>query len=444
MKTIYMASLGCAKNRVDAEVMLGKLCTDDFEIVSEPEKAELIIVNTCSFIGDAKKESIDTILELSDYKEKGNCRHLVVTGCLPQRYTEELEEVLPEVDLFVGTGEYQHIVKLIRQLEAHQLRQKTIASHLDFIHSEKDERLLTTGTHTAWLKISEGCDRFCTYCIIPSIRGRVRSRRVKSLVKEAEILAQQGVKELNLISQDFSLYGKDLNDKTNTASNLLRALEKVEGIEWIRILYCYPDDLEEEWIDIMANSKKICPYIDMPIQHFNNRILKKMNRKVTKKRVVQLVNLLREKIPNIIIRTSLIAGFPGETEEEFQDLLDGLKELQLDRVGIFAYSDEEGTASYRMKDKVDPKIVRRRQKKAYMLQERIQAKKNKSLVGQILSVLVEGVHPDSNMFLAGRTQGQAPDIDGLVIINDGKANVGDVVQVQITETAGIDLVGEIL
>jgi len=444
-KSVYFSSLGCSKNLVDSQVMLGHLGLGGFQIAEEPEQAEVIIVNTCSFIEAAKKESIDTILELADYKQEGRCQALVVSGCMAQRYSEALEEELPEVDLIIGTGEYHKIVPLLKALESGKLEAKSHVEIPKFIHTEYDPRINTSPFYMAWLKISEGCNRNCTFCIIPKLRGRLRSRMVDSLVTEAKRLVDDGVVELNLISQDLSDYGKDLEGQNLLA--LLQALDKIEHLRWVRLFYFYPDDLTEEVMDFMAKSKKICSYLDMPIQHFSDSVLKRMNRKITGAEIRQKVDRLRQKIPQIVLRTSIIVGFPGETEEDFDTLLDGVRACQFDHLGIFRYSDEEGTPAFKLGPKITPEVIEQRFDRLYEVQREIVQEKNKRYLGQTLDVLLEGYHDETDLLLKGRHYGQAPDIDGNVIINDlnGRdVQVGQMLKVRINEVLDHDLVGEVV
>jgi len=447
-KSVYFTSLGCSKNLVDSQVMLGHLGLGGFSIAQEASTAEVIVVNTCSFIEAAKKESIDTILELSDYKdeEQGNCKALVVSGCMAQRYSEELEAELPEVDLIIGTGEYNKIAKLLKALEDGTLEAKSFVEIPKFIHTEYDPRVNTSPFYMAWLKISEGCNRNCTFCIIPTLRGRLRSRGVDSLVEEAKSLAASGVVELNLISQDLSDYGVDLSDENNL-SNLLSGLETVEGVEWLRLFYFYPDELTDEVILQIANSQKVCRYLDMPIQHFSTNILKRMNRKITGEEIIGKVKKLRTAVPDITLRTSIIVGFPGETEEDFQALLSGIENLEFNHVGIFRYSDEEGTPAFRLKDKVPADVIEERFNRLYEVQLEVVRRKNQALIGKKLKVLVEGEYEETNLLIAARHEGQAPDIDGRVLINDTNGqtlSVGEFTTVEITEILDHDLVGRCL
>jgi ribosomal protein S12 methylthiotransferase len=349
-KQLYFASLGCSKNLVDSQVMLGHLGLDGFSITQEPQDASVIIVNTCSFVEAAKKESIETVLDLSDFKnpEVGNCKALVMSGCMAQRYSDELEKEMPEVDMFIGTGEYNKIVPLLKALEEGKLEQKSFVEIPKFIHTEFDPRLNTSPQYMAWLKISEGCNRNCTFCIIPKLRGRLRSRSIESLVTEAKNLAASGVKELNLISQDFSDYGSDFEgfEKTDGKNpviyNLLKSLSEVEEIDWLRVFYFYPDELTEDVMDLMASSTKITKYLDMPIQHFSSSVLRRMNRRATRELILEKIHKLREKIPGIVLRTSVIVGFPGETEEDFNDLLEGIKEAKFNHLGVLSIQMKRG------------------------------------------------------------------------------------------------------
>ncbi len=447
-RTVFFSSLGCSKNLVDAQVMLGHMGLNGFEVVPEPEKAEVIVVNTCSFIEAAKAESVETILDLADCKneDQGICKALVVSGCMAQRYSSELEKELPEVDMFIGTGEYNKIVPLLTALEENKLEKKSFVEVPRFIHTEFDPRLNTSPFYTAWLKISEGCNRNCTFCIIPSLRGRLRSRSVESLVEEARTLSESGVRELNLISQDLSDYGVDLDDKNNLFE-LLSGLETVDGVDWVRLFYFYPDELTDEVIEKMATSQKICRYLDMPVQHFSDYILKRMNRKITGEKIMNRIERLRERIPGIVIRTSIIVGFPGENEEDFEKLLEGVKKARFNHLGIFRYSDEEGTPAYRLKDKVPQEVIEERFDRLFEAQKEIARELNQEFLNETVDVLVEGFHEDTELLIVGRHFGQAPDIDGKVIINDlneRELKQGDLVQVEITEVLDFDLIGRLV
>ncbi|AYF45829.1 MULTISPECIES: 30S ribosomal protein S12 methylthiotransferase RimO [Halobacteriovorax] len=447
-RTVYFTSLGCSKNLVDAQVMLGHMGLNGFKVETEPQNSEVIVVNTCSFIEAAKQESIEMILDLADYKDEevGKCKALVVSGCMAQRYSDELEKSLPEVDMFIGTGEYNKIVPLLTALENNKLEKKSFVEVPRFIHTEFDPRLNTSPFYTAWLKISEGCNRNCTFCIIPTLRGRLRSRTVESLVEEAKKLSESGVRELNLISQDLSDYGVDLSDENNLFE-LLSGLETVDGVDWVRLFYFYPDELTDEVIEKMATSSKVCKYLDMPVQHFSDYVLKRMNRKITGEKIMERIVKLRERIPGIVLRTSIIVGFPGESEQDFEKLLEGVKKARFNHLGIFRYSDEEGTPAYRLKDKNSQEVIDERFDRLYEAQKEIARELNQDFLGQTVEVLVEGTHEDTDLLIVGRHFGQAPDIDGKVIINDlneRDLKIGDLIEVEITEVLDFDLVGRVL
>lgn len=451
-KSLYFTSLGCSKNLVDSQVMLGHLGLDGFSIAQEPNEAEVIIVNTCSFVEAAKAESIETVLDLADFKdpEIGNCKALVMSGCMAQRYYGELEAEMPEVDMFIGTGEYHKIVPLLKAFEEGKLEKRSFVEIPKYIHTEFDPRLNTSPGYMAWLKISEGCNRNCTFCIIPTLRGKLRSRSIDSLVTESKALVESGVKELNLISQDFSDYGSDFegfareDNKNPVIYNMLKSLEDESGADWIRVFYFYPDDLTEDVMDLMASSEKICKYLDMPIQHFSSKVLRRMNRKATNELIHEKIEKLRSKIPGIVLRTSVIVGFPGETEEDFELLIEGVKKARFNHLGVFKYSDEEGTPAVRLKDKVPQEIIEERFEKLYEVQKEIARELNQEYLGKKIEVLVEGVHEETELLLQGRHRGQAPDIDGKVIINDGLAKAGEIVTVEITDVLDYDLVGRVI
>jgi len=444
-KSVHFVSLGCSKNLVDSQVMLGTLNEHGYTINQDPYKSEVLIVNTCAFVEEAKRESIKTILEFGG--EKQNDQILVVTGCLSQRYSDDLEAEMPEVDLFVGTGEYHKIHQFLEGKKENRLGQKSFVEIPKYIHTEMDPRMNTSPGYMAWLKVSEGCNRKCTFCIIPKLRGSLRSRSVESLVKEANNLVSQGVKEINVISQDLSSYGVDLDQDKNNLLSMLKGLEDVEGLKWVRLFYYYPDELTDEIIDFMAGSKKICSYIDMPVQHFSSPVLKRMNRKITGEKIHERIERLREKIPDVVIRTSVIVGFPGETEEDFQILLEGVKKAEFDHLGVFKYSDEEGTPAFKLEPKNDQETIERRFAELYEAQEQIAESKNTDLVGQELEVLVEGTHDETDLLYKGRFYGQAPDVDGCVVINethDKPLKSGDFVKVKVTDRFSFDLVAELV
>lgn len=447
-KTVFFTSLGCSKNLVDSQVMLGYMGLDGFTIATEPEDAKVIVVNTCSFIEASKKESVDVILDMADFKdpEFGRCKALVIAGCMAQRYAEQLEKEIPEADLIIGTGEYNKIALLLKALEDGKLKQKSFVEIPKFIHTEYDPRLNTSPFYTAWLKISEGCNRNCTFCIIPKLRGKLRSRSVESLVNEAKNLASTGVRELNLISQDLSDYGVDL-DENNKLFNLLTGLESVENIDWIRLFYFYPDELTDEVIEKIAVSQKITKYLDMPVQHFSTNVLKRMNRQITGEKIHERIEKLRTRIPEIVIRTSIIVGFPGETEEDFQLLLEGVKKARFNHLGIFRYSDEEGTPAFKLQPKVTQTEIDERFDILFETQREIVRELNSVYLGKTISVLVEGEHEETELLIQGRHEGQAPDIDGKVIINDFggvDVKIGDLVNIKITEVLDYDLVGHVV
>lgn len=446
-KSVFFTSLGCSKNLVDSQVMLGYLGLDGYSIAEEPSDAEVIIVNTCSFIEASKKESVDTILEMADFKdpENGRCKALVISGCMAQRYAEQLEQEIPEADLIIGTGEYNKITLLLRAMEDGKLEKKSFVEIPMFIHTEYDPRLNTSPFYTAWLKISEGCNRNCTFCIIPKLRGKLRSRSVESLVNEAKNLASTGVRELNLISQDLSDYGVDL-DENNKLSHLLTGLTEVPGIDWVRLFYFYPDELTDEVIEIMATSEKICKYLDMPVQHFSSSVLKRMNRQITGEKIHERIERIRTRIPGIVLRTSIIVGFPGETEEDFELLLEGVKKARFNHLGIFRYSDEEGTPAFKLQPKISQDVIDERFDRLYEAQREIVRELNAEFLGKIIPVLIEGEHEETELLIEGRHFGQAPDIDGKVLINDlsgREVKIGDLVYVEITDVLDYDLVGRV-
>ncbi|WP_298434324.1 30S ribosomal protein S12 methylthiotransferase RimO [Geobacter sp.] len=439
---ISMVSLGCPKNLVDAEVMLGCLAKDRYEITTDEREADIIIVNTCSFIKEAKQESIDTILDLADRKHDANCRLLIVTGCLPQRYQEELARELPEVDIFVGTGDYPRIAEIIAEKQGREEQIRYVGDP-NFIYDETLPRLKSSPAYTAYLKIAEGCSNCCSYCVIPSLRGAFRSRPLAELVREARELAAGGVKELNLIAQDITAYGRDLPGRP-TLETLIGELAAIEGIRWIRLLYAYPDGITNSLIETIRNEPKVCKYLDLPIQHISDPVLKRMNRRSGEAEIRALVAKLKEEIPDIALRTSLIVGFPGETDEDFRTLLHFVEEAQFDRLGVFCYSREEGTPAAEMPDQVSERVKRERHKKLMRTQARVSFKRNRRLIDTVEEVVVEGYSEETELLLRGRSSRQAPDIDGQVYITAGTANVGDIVRLRITDSSDYDLIGEIV
>lgn len=434
---IALMSLGCAKNQTDGEIMLGILADEGYNIVADPSLADVIIVNTCGFIDSAKRESIDAILEMAEYK-KERCKLLIATGCLSERYSSEMSEELPEVDAILGTGDYDLIAKTIKKaLDGEKVIE---AGHQNRNIEEGLPRILSTPSYTAYLKISDGCDNNCTYCAIPMIRGHYRSRKIEDIVNEAKALTDSGVKELILIAQDTTRYGIDLY-KEQKLHTLLEELVKIDGVEWIRIHYFYAEALYDELIEVMAKHDKICKYIDMPIQHASDYILRRMARRTTGEEIRQRINALRKNMKDVTIRTSLIVGFPGETEADFKVLYDFVKEMEFDRLGVFAYSCEEGTPAARFEDQIDDKIKEERLDKIMTLQQGISLSKNKAKIGKVLEVLVEGYDEESFLFY-GRSRADSIEIDGLVYFGtETEVNPGDIIKVKILDADEYDLTG---
>jgi len=439
---VSLVSLGCPKNLVDAEVMLGYLSRVGFEVTTDERDADIIIVNTCSFIKEAKQESIDTILDLADRKHDARCRLLIVTGCLPQRYQEELARELPEVDIFVGTGDYPRIAEIIAEKHGTQ-DQLRYTGDPNFLYDDDLPRLKSSPYYSAYLKIAEGCSNCCSYCVIPSLRGSFRSRPMEKLLKEAHDLAAGGVKEINLIAQDITAYGKDLPDGVSL-ERLIHELAELEGLRWIRLLYAYPDGVRDSLISLMKSTEKVCKYLDIPLQHISDPVLKRMNRRTSEAEIRGLITRLREEIPDITLRTSLIVGFPGETEEDFRKLLHFVEETQFDRLGVFCYSREEGTPAAGMPDQVSERVKRERYRRLMRAQARASFKRNRRLIDTIEQVIVEGYSEETDLLLKGRSSRQAPDIDGLVYLTAGDAKVGDIVTLRITDSSDYDLIGEII
>lgn len=438
---IGMVSLGCDKNRVDAEVMLSSLKERGYNIVNAPEDADIIIVNTCGFIESAKEESIETILEMAQNKKNGRCKGVIATGCMAQRYSRELMEEMPELDAVVGTGSYGEIADVADEIirgNHNIIRTGEINYNLDY-----EKRIISTPSHYAYIKIAEGCSNNCTYCIIPKLRGRFRSRAMESIVMEAEELAKSGVKELILVAQDTTMYGRDLYGY-KALPELLRRLECIDGIRWIRLLYSYPEEITDELIAAVGESNKICHYFDIPLQHVSNNVLKAMNRRNTYEDTVSLINKLRSKIPDVIIRTTFIVGFPGESREDFQQLYSFLEDYKLDRVGIFTYSQEEDTPAAAMENQIDEKIKEERKNLLMKLQRKIVKEKNRSYIGKTFDVIID--EKDNKGIYYGRTYGDAPDIDQQVIIKDfgGVLNSGDIIRVRIKDAYTYDLLGDVV
>lgn len=439
---VSLVSLGCPKNLVDAEVMLGYLANDQYEVTTDEHQADIIIVNTCSFIKEAKQESIDTILDLADRKHDARCKLLIVTGCLPQRYQQELAKELPEVDIFIGTGDYPRIAEIIAEKKGLS-EQLCYTGDPNFLFDEDLPRLQSSPYYTAYLKIAEGCSNCCSYCVIPSLRGAFRSRPLDKLLKEAKRLIANGVKELNLIAQDITGYGNDLSDGV-TLETLIKELAKLEGLQWIRLLYAYPDGITDSLITLIREEEKVCKYLDIPLQHISDPILKQMNRRSSEVEIRELITKLRAQVPGIALRTSFIVGFPGETDEDFKKLVHFVEETRFDRLGVFCYSREEGTPAAELPEQVSERIKRERYKKLMRSQARVSFKHNRSLVDTEEMVLIEGYSEETELLLKGRSSRQAPDIDGQVYITAGNAQVGEIVKLRITDSSDYDLIGEIV
>ncbi len=440
---VHLISLGCPKNRIDSEVMVGKLQEGAYELVPDPADADVIVVNTCSFIQPATEESIDTVLEMATFKASGSCTKLVVTGCLVQRYGRTLEGELPEVDYFLGTGEYHRITEVLRARDGEAPK-----SHIDvpmYIHDELSPRVNSWSEGSAYLKISEGCDHSCTFCIIPTLRGKLRSRTIDSLVVEATNLAAQGVVELNLVSQDSTAYGRDLKDGTGLGELLLR-LSEIETIRWIRLHYAYPHGLPDGLLDQLADNPKVCRYLDIPLQHASGSILKAMKRGVTRAGQERILERVRERIPDIAVRTTFIVGFPGETDEDFAELRDFVRQQRFDHVGVFTFFQESGVPASELKDQVPDDVKLARQAELMEIQADISRERLHALVGQIRPVLIEGVAEESELLLRGRLEIQAPDVDGQVYITSAPPDVeiGQIRNVMFSQVGDYDLVGEIV
>ena len=432
-----MVSLGCPKNLVDSEVMLGILKGAGLELTADEAQADILVVNTCGFIGDAKEESIDMILSLAEHKKTGRCRKLIVAGCLSQRYKDDLSISLPEVDCFIGTGEYHRIAEVVED----GFLERVLVGLPTYIHDYTTPRIISTPGFYAYVKVAEGCSNHCSYCSIPSIRGEFRSRPIDSVVKEAESLAGQGIKEINLIAQDTTSFGKDRGEGLEP---LLKKLIPVKGIEWIRLLYLYPGRITDEVITIMKNEEKVLPYIDLPLQHISPPVLKAMNRQYTRIGVEALIEKLRSRLPDVTLRTSMIVGFPGEKESDFKELLDFVESVKFDRLGVFTYSREEGTPAWSMKGQVQKKIKSGRMDALMSAQREISLEKNRALVGSAVSVMVEGANEDGDGFgLKGRAASQAPDVDGAVYLKGRHVEPGKIVSAIVTGAGDYDLYAEV-
>ena len=438
---ILFISLGCDKNLVDSEVMLGLLDKKGYQIVDSEEDADIIVVNTCCFIHDAKEESIQTILEMAEYKKEGKLKALIVTGCLAQRYQQEIIDEIPEVDAVLGTTSYDHIVEAVE--EALAGNGHVVLEDVDALPDVKEKRLVTTGGHYAYMKIAEGCDKHCTYCIIPKLRGNYRSVPMEKLLAEAKDLADQGVKELILVAQETTVYGKDLYGE-KSFHKLLRELCKISGIQWIRILYCYPEEIYDELIQTIKEENKVCHYLDLPIQHASDAVLKRMGRRTSKAQLVEIIEKLRKEIPDISLRTTLITGFPGETQEQHEELKDFVDEMEFDRLGVFTYSPEEDTPAATMTEQIPEEVKEDRQAELMELQQEIAFDLAEDMVGREVLVMIEGKVADENAYV-GRTYKDAPNVDGLIFINtDEELMSGDFARVRVTGALEYDLIGELI
>lgn len=438
---VFFVSLGCDKNRVDSETMLGLLYEKGYTLTDDEREADVIIINSCCFIGDAKEESINTIIEMAEYKETGVCKALVVTGCLAQRYAKEIRKELPEVDAIVGTTAYGHIVEVIEEAVAGKMPQK-----LEDINALPDinaKRIVTTGGYYSYLKIAEGCDKCCTYCVIPKVRGSYRSVPIERLVEQAGQLAEAGVKELMLVAQETTLYGVDLYHK-KSLPKLLSELSKIEGLHWIRILYCYPEEIDEELIDAMAALPKVCNYLDIPIQHASDSVLRRMGRRTTQAELVAKIEMIRKKIPDITLRTTLICGFPGETLEDHRELLSFVEKMKFDHLGAFTYSREEDTPADLMEGHIEEEEKERRRDEVMQLQQQISFERADRMCGKTVEVMIEGRLPEDDVYI-GRTCMDAPEIDGYIFMDADRMRMsGDFVRAEVMQANGYDLIGVIV
>lgn len=449
MKKVGFVSLGCPKNLVDSEVMMGQLAEAGYQITNNAEDADTVVVNTCGFIESAKQESIDAILEATSLKADGKTKRVVVAGCLVERYRDDLIQELPEVDAFIGTSQVNEILKAADEtFDAKELAITPIGNKsATYLYDEYTPRVRATRPHTAFIKIAEGCDRPCAFCSIPGMRGSFRSRRFGSIVEEARNLARQGVKEVVLVAQDSSRYGEDLGEVDALAA-LIRALGEIEELEWVRVMYAYPTHISDAFLAAIAETPKAVKYLDMPLQHASRNVLKLMKRGGTRESLEKLIRRVRERVPGIAIRTTFITGFPGETDEDFEELVRFVQNCRFDNVGVFTYSDEEGTAAYDLPNKVDPKVADKRRSRLMREQAKISRSLNKSKVGNTYRVLFEGISQESDLLFQGRLEGQAEDIDGYILINDMpeglEPEIGQIYDVKITEAFDYDLVGAIV
>lgn len=436
---VGMVSLGCDKNRVDSEIILGKM-SDEYEITNDPKKADIIIVNTCGFIESAKQESIDTILEMADYKINYKCKLLIATGCLTQRYGEELEKLIPEIDIMLGVNDYSKINEIITDFIEGNKRAAELLNYSDDNINE-GKRVLTTQKESAYIRIAEGCNNFCTYCIIPKIRGKFRSRKMENIINEAKDLSANGVKEIILIAQDTTLYGSDIYGK-KSLHLLLQELAKIKGIKWIRVLYCYPEEIYDELIEEIANNNKVVKYLDLPIQHISDKILKLMGRKTSKQDIIDNIQKLRKNVPEIVLRTTFIVGFPNENKDNFNEIIEFLKDYKLDKVGVFTYSQEEDTPAAKMEGQISESIKKKREEELMLIQKGISGEINKLKIGKLYDILVERY---DGKYYYGRNYEMAPDIDGNVLFESSKKiDNGEFIKVKIMENMDYDLVGVVV
>ncbi|MBR3834225.1 MAG: 30S ribosomal protein S12 methylthiotransferase RimO [Lachnospiraceae bacterium] len=441
---ILMVSLGCDKNLCDSEAMLGLLRDNKYNITNEESEADVVIVNTCSFIHDAMEESVNAVLEMAELK-KERLKYLIVTGCLAQRFKDEIFDEIPEVDACIGTTSFDKIIQVIEELEKSNNSKSKVSVYdeLDRLAIVDSNRVITSGTFMGYLKIAEGCNKYCTYCVIPHIRGKYRSVPMEKLINEANYMASQGIKELILVAQETTCYGIDIYGQKSLPM-LVRELAKIEGIEWIRLMYCYPEEIDDELIDLFATEKKLCKYIDMPLQHSEDNILHRMGRKTDKESIKNVISKLRSKVPDIAIRTSLITGFPGETVDDHERLLEFVDEMELDRIGVFTYSREDGTPAAEFADQVPVDLANIWRDEIMELQQEVSYDKNQELVGTIVDVIVEGYSPDDDVYV-GRTYRDAPNVDGLVFVNcDYELISGTIVKVKIDEAGPYDLIGGVV
>ena len=440
-KKVAVVTLGCPKNQVDSEVMSG-LLAENYTLTENTEEADIIVVNTCTFIQSAKEESIETIFEMASFKDRGSCQTLIATGCLAQRYGSELMQEIPELDGVLGTGNIDEIIELVKMAKGERLS-LIKQGKPDFLHNEKMPRIRSTPDYLAYVKVAEGCDNLCTYCVIPYVRGSFRSRPEESVIREVQDMAAQGVKEIMVMAQDTTRYGQDLHGELRLPQ-LIQKLAGIEGIEWIRLMYCYPERFTDELIEVMRQEPKVCKYIDLPLQHANNKVLKEMNRRGTIEEAEVLIRKLREAMPEITLRTTMITGFPGETEQEFQTMVEFIQRVQFDRLGAFSYSQEENTPAGQREDQVLPEIREQRREMVMQLQQSISWQRQQRWVERIVTVLLEQKLPDERWM--GRTEGDAPEIDGQVYVTEAPAsvNVGDMIKVRILEANSYDLVGVVV